>query len=129
MRFTILPLLMLLLLLLLAIACGSGGGSDNAPPPGGGATVSFQTDLLPLFQQDCNLCHGGAGGLSVQSYAGIMSGGDSGAVVVVGDPDESLIIKRLEGTIQPQMPLDLPALSQAEIDVIRLWIAEGALDN
>jgi len=117
------------LLLVFAVGCGSGGGGDVPPPGGGAATVSFQTDVLPLFQEDCNLCHGGAGGLFVQSYAGVIAGGDSGDVIVAGDPDESRIIKRLEGTIQPQMPQDRPVLSQAEIDVIRLWIAEGALDN
>ena len=120
-----------LLLLLFAIAGGGGGGNDGGedPPPGGGPTVSFQTDVLPTLQTDCNLCHGGAGGLFLQDYAGVIAGGDSGAVVVAGDPDGSLLIQRLEGTITPQMPEDLPPLSQPEIDVIRLWIAEGALDN
>ena len=57
------------------------------------------------------------------------SSGTPGGVVVPGDPDNSLLIKRIEGTVGPQMPLSLPPLSAPEIETIRQWIAEGALDN
>ena len=53
----------------------------------------------------------------------------SGAAVVPGDPGNSLLIQRLEGTIAPRMPQNLPPLSPAEIDVIKQWIQEGAQDN
>jgi hypothetical protein len=58
-----------------------------------------------------------------------MAGGASGAVVIPNDPDNSLIVKRIEGTIMPQMPLNGVPLAQPEIDRIRQWILEGALDN
>jgi len=47
---------------LVAIACGGGGDSDGGDPPGNGS-ISFQQDIQPLFQSECLTCHGGAGGL------------------------------------------------------------------
>jgi hypothetical protein len=121
----------------IAVACGGGGG-DTTPDPGGGnggggggggGETEFSAAVLPILMLDCITCHGGAGDLSVETYADLMLGGISGLVVIPGDPDNSLLIKRLEGTINPQMPLDKPPLSQPQIDTIRDWIAEGALDN
>ena len=91
--------------------------------------MSFALDVLPLFVQDCTICHGGAGGLSLTSYAGVTAGGSSGAVVVPGDPDNSLLVKRIEGTVPPQMPLGGSPLTAPEIGRIRQWILEGALNN
>ncbi|MHC4939881.1 MAG: c-type cytochrome domain-containing protein [Planctomycetota bacterium] len=119
--------------LLFAIACGGGGGDEPDPgggdPGGGNATVFFAQDILPIFGTDCINCHGTSGGLDLQSWDGVDAGGNSGAVVVPGDPENSLLIQRLEGTIAPRMPQNLPPLSPAEIDVIKQWIREGALDN
>lgn len=116
----------------LMVACGGGGG-DPAPSGGGGGggggETKFSTAILPILQQDCITCHGGAANLSVENFANLMLGGVSGAVVIPGDPDNSILIQRLEGTITPQMPQDLPPLSQPQIDTFRDWIAEGALDN
>ena len=58
-----------------------------------------------------------------------MAGGNSGAVVIPTDPDNSLLVKRVEGTIPPQMPLGGSPLTPAEIGRIRQWILEGALNN
>jgi len=122
--------LALFVLPLALIACGGGGGDDpGGGDPPGNTTVSFQQDLLPLFQSVCKHCHGGAGGLELDTYQQLMNGGDSGPVVIAGDPDGSLLVKRLEGTIKPQMPADRAALSDNEILTVRLWIQEGAQNN
>jgi len=48
-----------------------------------------------------------------------------------GDPDQSYIIQKLEGTaaVGQQMPRGGPFLAQPEIDSIRAWIDEGMRDN
>jgi len=53
--------------------------------------------------------------------------------VIPGDPDKSLIIQKLEGRrfdnapiLGARMPDGGPYLQQSTIDVIRLWIANGA---
>jgi hypothetical protein len=79
--------------------------------------------------QDCTICHGGSGGLTLTSYNGVIAGGNSGPVVVPGNPNNSLIVKRLEGTVMPQMPLGGSPLTAPEIARIRQWILEGALNN
>lgn len=122
----------ILLFLVLCGGCGvdpSGelvrlGGSG-----GGGPTVSFALDIQPLFVRECIRCHGGAGSLNLDTYAGVMQGGLSGVAVVPGDPAGSLILDRLDGTQPPTMPADGPALPAAEIHRIRQWILEGALNN
>ena len=58
-----------------------------------------------------------------------MVGGSSGAVVVPGNPDQSLLYQRVTGQTPPQMPLDNAPLFTAQIDAIKSWIAEGAPKN
>ncbi len=45
-----------------------------------------------------------------------------------GDPNNSYIIHKLEGTqtVGARMPFGLPPLSQAQIDQVRAWIQAGA---
>ncbi len=68
-------------------------------------------------------------------------GGSCGSMgyrrVIAGDPDNSLIIRKLEGLPSnrdmaicgERMPLGRPRRSQDEIDRIRMWIQMGALNN
>jgi hypothetical protein len=122
----LLPLRILGLALL--VACSSDDAEEpNQDPPA--TTVSYQFDIQPLFTSECFHCHGGAGGLDLQSYDDLMAGGNSGAVVIAGDPDSSRLIDRLDGTITPTMPADGPPLTGPEIARIEQWIREGAQDN
>ncbi len=100
----------------------------DAPPQ-----VSYSSQIQPIFNNNCggSQCHigGMANGLSLQNYTSLMQGGNSGAVVLPGNPNGSILIRRLEGNIQPQMPLGRSPLPQATINLIRQWIAEGAHNN
>ncbi|MCH8020623.1 Ig-like domain-containing protein, partial [candidate division KSB1 bacterium] len=51
--------------------------------------------------------------------------------VAAGDPSNSYIIQKLEGTaaIGGRMPLNQPALPAASITTIRQWITDGAIDD
>jgi len=108
-------------------------GTPAAGPPAGGSplpeTVFFSVDVRPLFQANCITCHGGAGGLDLDSYEGVIAGGNSGVVVAPGVPANSLLIHRLEGTVPPTMPLGGLPLPQPDIDRIAQWILEGARNN
>ncbi len=42
--------------------------------------------------------------------------------VTPGEPDDSYLIKKLEGTATPRMPFNGTPLSQSEIDAVRDWI-------
>ena len=115
-----------------------GRGSGVPPPtvtlaptvaPGGNNPVSFDREVLPILKSQCGSCHGGQGGLWLTSYEQVMFGGTSGAVVVPGQPDQSLLYQRVTGQTPPQMPLDVAPLTGNQIEAIRGWIAEGAPKN
>ena len=59
----------------------------------------------------------------------LRSGRGADLVMVDVRIDIAGLIERLEGTVPPTMPLMAPPLTLAEIDRIRQWILEGALNN
>lgn len=93
------------------------------------ATVDFDRDVHTIIANRCLTCHSAekrSGGLSLATYADVLDGGRSGAVVRPGNSAGSLIIHRITGTTAPQMPFGLEPLSTAEINTIRAWIDQGA---
>src|SRR5215218_4539483 len=58
----------------------------------------FEAKIRPVLVQTCYACHSSQGekirgGLVLESRAGVLRGGDDGAVVVPGDVEASLLIK------------------------------------
>jgi methionine-rich copper-binding protein CopC len=113
-------------------------GSTGGPPP---LTADFTSIQANVFTPICTRCHIGAGapqGLQLDaahSYS-LLVGVPSAEVpnllrVKTGDPDNSYIIRKLEGgpgIVGVQMPADGPPyLPQATINVIRSWITNGAM--
>ena len=100
-----------------------------------GTTISYFHDIRPLFQEHCQGCHQPAkaqGGLSMTSIAEMLTGGDSEeAIYVPGDPDDSLLMLLIQsdGETPPSMPKDRPPLAADQVDLVRRWIAEGAVDD
>ncbi len=119
---------------LMLVAAGALGsfGCEPAPPP-----VSFSTDVQPVIARYCVDCHqpGGAGyeasGLDVGSYAALMKGTNFGPVIVAGDAFSSNLIILAEGRADSsiKMPHEGPGLKPDEIEMLKSWIDEGALDN
>lgn len=101
------------------------------PDPG---SVEFYTQKVkPIFEANCFRCHGGMnhrGGLTFDTEAGLMKGGHDGAVVVVGHPEQSLLVKliRHEGPADDPMPMPPKGdkLSDADIATVSAWIKAGA---
>ncbi len=100
----------------------------NAPT--GKETVSFARDIAPILIANCNGCHYAAtrvsGGLQFNLFSQILKGGDNGSIVSPGKPDESLIVRRLQGVEGARMPMGRPALSDSQIQLVATWIKEGA---
>jgi hypothetical protein len=89
----------------------------------------FVQEIQPIFQARCTRCHGAdlqRNSLRLDSRTGALRGGLSGAVIVPGKSDASLMIQRLLGRITPRMPFEGPPLPEAEIARIRAWIDAGA---
>ncbi len=95
----------------------------------------FESRIRPVLAQDCYECHRSGekvrGGLALDSRAGVMAGGDSGAAVVPGDPAASLLLKMIRHQVDDEN-LKMPkAGAQLEPEVIadfEKWIAMGVPD-
>ncbi len=131
------PIPVTVLLYLGATACGAPdppkGGAANHPPGGTLRGPATYATLKPFFTQTCTRCHGGkkqkAGGIDLNSYAGIMKGGPQGPIVVPGDPTGSTLLGNLWGTRNPRMPADKGPMPVGDIQVITEWIKNGAKER
>lgn len=93
-----------------------------------------QHDILPIVLLRCTTCHGARrkeGGLDLRTCATMHQGGASGAAIVAGDPDASLMIQRIESEACPPRELLLKSFVKrpppSEVQTLRDWIAEGAV--
>ena len=77
----------------------------------------------------CFQCHGQGvqmGGLDLHTRATMLKGGTSGAVVVPGNADASLLYQRVSGKVAPIMPMKPVApLNAKELEVLKSWIDQG----
>jgi len=101
--------------------------------------VGYQRDIEPILQKKCQLCHtppDGKGyvrtGLNMESYDTLMDGTMFGTVIIPGDSKRSVLNKLAEGRAGELMRMphgDARKLTQKEVDYIKLWVDQGALDN
>ncbi len=101
----------------------------------------FFRDVLPILQARCTGCHQPAkrkDDLVLTSYETVLRGKDAGddavanePIVVPGDPAASLLMEVItahDGE-PPAMPEDGEPVTATELEVLRRWIAAGALDD
>ena len=109
------------------LVLGSTGSLPAQPAP------SYAKQIRPFFARYCVECHPAMdpdGGLSLESYKGLMTGGDHGAVLVPGKPDQSRIVRMVEGKTGPRMPpKKAKQPKKEEIALLRAWVAAGARDD
>lgn len=88
-----------------------------------------------ILSEKCVSCHGSGkqkGGLRLDNPADILRGGDSGAVILSGQPDQSELIRRCylpEGHEEHMPPKGKPALTAAELEILQWWISQGTPVN
>lgn len=112
-----------------AAATNADTDTDSTPP----ATISqFQLTVAPFFENHCVSCHGPTkvkGSLRLDSPEGILAGGDVGPAILTDAPLDSPILTRLLLPLDDEdhMPPDSRQQpTEAEIEVIRAWLASGA---
>ena len=108
--------------------------------------VSFSGRIQPIFTTNCGGCHSPGGGADLfgirlqltedVSYDLLV---DQPSVqrsdltlVLPGDSASSLLVAKVSSDPPPvgvRMPTFAPPLTKDEIDLIRAWIDQGALDN
>ena len=104
-----------------------------------GHRVSYQQEVYPILEGNCFACHTppqGAGyvktGLNLQAYDTLMQGSLYGPVVMPGNSQQSILNMLVEGRADSSMRMphnrDHP-LTDREIEILRLWVDQGANNN
>ena len=130
---------------LLGAACaGDGTGLGGEDDMG----VKLSTDVQPILTANCALsgCHVGANpqegmnlsqGMMFSNTVNVRSRQSAMDRVEPSQPDFSYLVHKIQGTqLDPgvggqfnRMPRNADPLPQSQIDIIRLWITEGAKNN
>ncbi len=93
--------------------------------------VRYNRDIRPILSDKCFFCHGfdekkREAGLRLDTREGALKKN----AIVPGKPEKSELLKRVTtqdaGDHMPPAKSKLPALTTAEVDLLRRWIAEGA---
>jgi len=126
-------------LLLAAATRPAVGDEQPAAQPAPGEAVDpagvefFEKQIRPVLAEHCFGCHSVRaikirGGLLLDSRQGVVKGGEGGAVVVAGKPEQSRLIEAIRWTDPDfQMP-PKKKLSPEQIEKFEQWIKQGAPD-
>ncbi len=105
-------------------------GSGNAPE---GHPEVTERDILPIIQAGCLACHGKSkqqAGLDLRTRQSMLAGGKSGPAIVLGKPEESLLIKRLDAREMPPLrqihEASVKSPTATQVATLKNWIAAGA---
>lgn len=114
----------------LALAYASPATAQDAPPkPTAEQVRFFESKVRPVLVENCYKCHGPdkqKGGLRVDSRSALLSGGESGEVVALGKPEESLLIAAIKHEEDgPKMPPS-KKLDASHVAAISEWVKMGA---
>ncbi len=108
-------------------------GEDAVSATGDHEPVNPREILVTTINLKCLLCHGRRrqeGGLDLRTRASALKGGASGPAIIPGDPDRSLMIKRIAAEEMPpeehQARLSYRPVTSEELEDLRRWITAGA---
>jgi mono/diheme cytochrome c family protein/cytochrome c553 len=88
----------------------------------------FEAKIRPVLVAHCQECHGHEkhkGGLRLDGRGAMLKGGETGAAVVPGKPDESPLIEAIRYEGEVQMP-PKGKLKNEEIAALTDWVKRGA---
>ncbi len=110
----------------ISLSLSTSAGADEAKEK----SPTFERDVRPIFKAYCLDCHGGGaelkGKLDLRLARTARRGGKSGPAVVVGQPEESLLLDRLQDGEMPPTEKKVPP---DQVAVIERWIATGRPDE
>ena len=89
----------------------------------------FESKVRPILVANCYSCHGGqshSGALKLDDPKRIGRGGQSGPVLISGEPDKSLLIVAITQSSTLKMPPGGKKLSDSDIETLKTWIRMGA---
>ena len=92
---------------------------DESLPAYPEADLTWDDLIQPILEVRCVACHGGTAGLYLDSYEGVLAGGNLGPAIIPGNADESLLVE-LQRNGHPN------SLSPRELEWLEQWIDAGA---
>lgn len=112
----------------------SEAAAEEAPGETQVASISYHGQIEPIFRTHCQGCHQPAnaqGEFVMTDFQRLLAAGESGeAAIVPSEPDASHLLAQITPVAgQAAMPKQAAPLSESEIDLIRRWIAAGAVDD
>lgn len=91
-----------------------------------------QHRIIPLMLLRCTACHGAQrqeGGLDLRTPESMLAGGTQGPAVVPGDPEASLIIRRIRAAEMPPrrrlVEAGVKPMTDGELKLLETWIRDG----
>jgi len=97
----------------------------------GAASVDFAHEVVPILRKHCSECHTGdkkKGGLSMNTRASLLEGGENGAVISAGQTQKSKLLDAIvSADPDVRMPPKGDRLSPAEVATLRNWVEQGAV--
>ena len=105
-----------------------------SPEPPDRDLISYQRDVRPILQANCQGCHQPAkaeGEYVMTNFDRLLRGGESGdAAIVAGEPENSYLIDLITPADgQAEMPRGRKPLGDAERQLIAEWIRQGAKND
>ena len=116
-----------LLLAAVFAVIGSSIAAEETAKPTSEQLQFFESKVRPILVANCHKCHSGKepkGDLSLDSRDGLLEGGETGEVVVPGQPEKSLLVEAINRT-SIEMPPD-KKLADADIATLTEWVKLGA---
>lgn len=113
-------------LVLAMVGVGSAPAQEAKP----GEKITYMDHVRPIFREHCFNCHNqnkATNDLALDSYERLRKGGASGEVITPGNPGDSYLWLLVNHESEPHMPPKTDKLPAAKLEIIRQWIAGGAL--
>jgi hypothetical protein len=93
------------------------------------AKIDFVHQVMPVLKKNCAECHTDGkkkGGLSMNTRAEFLAGGEGGEVAVPGSIEDSYFLELTASTdLDERMPPKGPGVSPEEIKILKQWVKEG----
>ena len=121
---------------LVLLAATAGAFAAVTTEPTKEQTAFFESKIRPLLADNCYKCHSlesgkSKGGLTLDTKAGVLKGGEVGPAVIPGKPEESPLIKAVnyhDKDLQMPPTKEGGKLPDAQIAALTEWVKMGAPD-
>ena len=93
------------------------------------AKIDFVHQVMPILKKNCAECHTDGkkkGGLSMNTRAEFLAGGENGEMAVPGDIKASWFLELIESDdLDERMPPKGPGVSPEQFKILHQWVIEG----